>query len=479
MKTISLATFRKLKKDKQRILFYGEMPIGSLTPHQAYNALRSNGQFSVIFEMLEEEEAESYSFIGTKPIATFESTNRQTHIDIQGVKKNWKGPPFTLLRKFIHQFRPATPIKHPLRSDALFGFCAYDSVRLTKKLPDQHPNKNHIPDLYFHFFETVILFDHTRKNLCIALNIDAAQTDYQEACQRLEETLRVIKAQFKESKLSNRKKKLKVSEEMSDSEYIKKVKIAQKHITAGEITQIVISRTFKAPYKGSPFKLYCILQKINPSPYSYLFEAKNFSMMGESPEKLVSVKKGIVETVPVGGTHPRDPLKGDAAVARQLLSNPKEVGEHMLKMEVGYEDIAKVSKPGTVKITELRGTRIFSHVIHIVTRIKGVLSKDRDCFDAIQSILPAATLSGSPKKRAMELIDEFEKSRRGIYGGAICLVDPELNLESCIPIRSIFIKDGVANVRAGAGIVAPSDPLYEANETRHKSAAALKALTYV
>lgn len=475
MKRISLPTFNRLKKEQKRILFVGEGGSGTLTPHQAYYALRG-GLFSTIFEVLNEETGESYSFIGVNPVATFQSLNRKTTIAHRNKQLVWRGAPYTLLRKFIQKYAPITSKALPYKWNSLFGHCAYDAVRLKTKLPDRHPNAHGIPDLHFHFFETVVLFDHRKKKLFIALNIDPEEIDYQEACDKLTQVQLKIAQPFVEASSTEKKKQMVVKEEMSDREYMGKVKEAQKHLAKGEITQIVLSRTFSTLFKGDPFLLYCTLQQINPSPYSYLFEGKNYSMVGESPEKLVSVQKGIVETVPVGGTHPRDPEKGDAAVAKMLLNNPKEVGEHMLKMQVGYDDIVKVSKRGTVKIVELKGTRVFSHVIHIVTRIKGTLRQDRDCFDALQSILPAATLSGSPKKRAMELIDLFENSRRGIYGGAICLVDPKLNLESCIPIRSIFIKEGIAYVRAGAGIVAASDPQYEANETRHKSAAALKAL---
>lgn len=460
-----------MKKQPKRKIVYKEIAQGGVTPLQAYAALAAPKSSSFHLDVVEEQGGafKTYSYLGFNPIATFSSKNGVNEISFSGEREHPKGAPYTELRKFIKRFGPSDS-SHPLFADAFFGFVAYDAIRILEKLPDSHSDVKGVPDLLFTHFGTVLIFDHQTKKITIAFSVEnEAEADFEGILQKIGKKHPPVNG-------TKKGKEIVVKANMSDAEYCTIVKQAQDHIDQGDIFQIVLSRTFTTPITSTPLQIHAILDKLNPSPYMFLFETEQFAVIGASPEKLVSVINGHVETVPVGGTQPKNPHQSDQEVAKILLANPKEVAEHNMKMEVGRNDIGAVTVPGSVFIKELRGFRIFSHVIHIVTRIGGTLRKDRDCLDAIQAILPAATLSGSPKIRALELIDKFEKSRRGIYGGAICLLDARGNLNSCITIRTLFIKDGIATVRAGAGVVAYSDPQYEANETRHKAQAALEAL---
>jgi len=324
----------------------------------------------------------------------------------------------------------------------------------------------------------VIIFDNTEKKMTI--NVSAKNTsDYSEALKKIETLKQKITQHRFEFTMPTKEADLKINVDIDDDDYYERVLKAKEYLLKGHIFQMVISRSFTTPVRATPFQIYLTLSKLNPSPYMFIFNGEDFSIVGASPEKLVSNKDGYIETMPVGGTHPKSKDKTLDEMKKALLADEKEVAEHYMKMEVGRNDLNSVAEPKSVKILELTGTRAFSHVIHIITKIGATLRKDKDTIDLIKAMLPAAPIAGSPKKRALELIEQLEKTRRGFYGGAICLIDSKDNLLSSLTIRSILVKQGIAKVRAGATIVAYSDPVYESKESRHKATAPLKALKLI
>ncbi|MCK5575694.1 MAG: anthranilate synthase component I family protein, partial [Sphingomonadales bacterium] len=245
---------------------------------------------------------------------------------------------------------------------------------------------------------------------------------------------------------------------------------------AGDIFQVVLSRTFEAPFKAAPFDIYRAMRLVSPSPFMFYLDLGDAVIVGASPEKLVSLDDGVLESCPLAGTRPRGNGKADHDLEADLLSDEKEKAEHMMLVDLARNDLGALSRAGSVKVNELMQVQKFSHVMHISSTVEGQIADDKDAFDALRMTLPAGTLSGAPKIRAMEIIDELEISRRGVYGGTVCAIDHDGNLNSCIIIRTAVLRDGVAQVRAGAGIVYDSDPASEAMETRHKTRGVFEAL---
>jgi anthranilate synthase component 1 len=443
----------------KRSVVYREFPLESITPAQAYQAL--SGENATLIELSEDKPC---SYLGVDPIAIFKSKNRRTELITKGQTKLLSGDPYEELRAFIKAI--SVQSKVPLYADGLFGFVSYDAVRLVEDLPDNLPDLDQVPDLYFVLYGTVLIFN--QKTLCIAKSVENAS----DAIQEIEAIRKKISQPFHFT-LPTKEKEITLQMEMENEEYRDKVLLIKESIRKGEVFQLVISRAFSTPVKATPFQIYCTLSQINPSPYMFLLDTGGFAIIGASPEKLVSLKDGYIETCPVGGTYPKE--KGEKA----LLADPKERAEHIMKMEVGRNDLSALSEPNSVEILELMGTRTFSHVIHIATRIRGRLRKDRDIIDVLKTMLPAAPISGSPKVRALELIETVEKSRRGFYSGVVCLLDARGNLTTCLTIRSLLLKEGVAKARAGATIVAYSDPQYEFLESQHKASAPIKALKLI
>jgi anthranilate synthase component 1 len=432
-------------------VFCKEIDAGSITPDHCYHQLRSPSSSSFVFHVNEDDKQLTY--LGFNPISTFQVKN-----DPHSFEK---------LRRFIQDHSLKETLTH------FFGFIAYDSVRLTHELPDHHPDEGRgKPDMHFSFFETLLVFDHQKKGIRLLV--------YDKSFNG-EEKIRSLLKKIQEKEEENfnphpESASITIKKDMDDDRYREVLARAKEYVQHGDVFQVVISRTFFAETQSTPFQIHRALNKINPSPYHFLFETPDFAIIGASPEKLVSVHHGVVEVAVLGGSHPKQKTISEAEQGRQLLSDQKEVDEHNMKMEAARADALKLAEPGTLKEKELRGFRVFSHILHIITRFTCQLRKGYDCVDAIRVVLPSATITGYPKKKAMEIIDSCEANRRGIYGGAICLIDSEGNLTSALTIRTILLDHGTAYIRAGAALVSNSDLDYEVNESTHKANAALETL---
>lgn len=265
--------------------------------------------------------------------------------------------------------------------------------------------------------------------------------------------------------------------DLDDREHMRRIEIAKQYIKAGDIFQVVLSRSFKRNYQCDDFSIYRALRMVSPAPYLFYLDAEDFVLTGASPEKLVSLESGILKTVPIAGTRGRGKSDiDDDLLEAELLADEKELAEHLMLVDLSRNDLGRVAKTGTVQVKNFNKVKRFSHVMHITSEVEAEIKQDLDAFDALKAVLPAGTLSGAPKIRAMKIIDELENSRRGCYGGAVCFVDANGDLNSCITIRSAMLKNGVATVRAGGGIVYDSDPKKEAIETKQKAHSVLAAI---
>lgn len=303
-------------------------------------------------------------------------------------------------------------------------------------------------------------------------DFDAAVTEINALIQEM------ISAQSKVSILEQKDPEpVDVETDIDDAGFCKMVEKAKEYIAKGDAFQIVPSRRFRVKYDGDDFNIYRALRVLNPSPYQFYIRNPEFTIVGASPERLVSLQSGVIETMPIAGTRPRgSDFETDQKLEQDLISDEKEIAEHMMLVDLGRNDVGAISEPGSVEVVERAQIHRYSRVMHIVSRVQGKIRKGFDAFDVLRSCFPAGTLSGAPKIRAMEIIDEIETSRRGVYGGTVMAFDNQGQMDGCITIRTALVKNGVATIRAGGGVVLDSNPQKEAEETRHKAQAVIDAL---
>jgi len=421
-----------------------------------------------------------YSFIGGNPFLTFRSTG--LHWEIAGkFHEKGDGDPLKKLRELFGKYRMAKTEDMPPLCGGAVGYIGYDAVRLYESVPDKNPKDNDWDEIFFGFYSDIVAFDNREHKLLLITTIFTDETEslesaYKEACYCLGSLEDKLAVRLSSSLLSVCKAGEPTSN-VTRSEYEAAVEKCKEYIKAGDIFQVVLSQRFQIPVKGNPFDIYRILRTINPSPYMFFLSCNGIQIVGASPEMLVRVENGIMELRPIAGTLKRGRNETeDAAIEEKLKKDPKELAEHIMLVDLGRNDVGRVCEYGSVKVNEMMHIEKYSHVMHIVSNISGKLKKECDALDALFSGFPAGTLSGAPKIRAMEVIDELEPTRRGIYGGALGYIDFSGNLDSCIVIRTLVYQDSVATIQAGAGIVADSVPSKEFDETISKAGALFAAL---
>ncbi len=351
------------------------------------------------------------------------------------------------------------------------GFISYDAVRFFEKVPDVLPDKLKIPDTYFVVHKNAVIFDHANKRIQFVTHIREG-----EKSSLLEFANAVLKGS--EAKLAESEKEGIVSSNTSEAEFARRVEKAKQYVKAGDIFQVVLSRRFEVETKRDPLSVYFDLRDINPSPYMFYLDCGTFQLLGASPEVQVRMEAKKIEMRPIAGTRGRGKTKEEEEkLAAELLANEKERAEHVMLVDLCRNDVGRVAEFGSVKVQELFTVEKYSHVQHIVSHVTGKLTKEKDAFDVYRAVFPAGTVSGAPKVRAMEIIEESEKEKRGPYAGTVGYFDLKGNMDHCITIRSILMKDGKAFVQAGAGIVLDSDPKGEFIETKRKANACIKAIT--
>jgi anthranilate synthase component 1 len=389
-----------------------------------------------------------------------------------------------LLRSTLQQHRPATVPGMPPFTSGGVGFFAYDMVRQFERLPATAKNDLKLPDCVFTFYDRVLAFDHLRHQLHIIAAADvkteSPRKAYDRALADIDALERKLVSGMHRQKLGwssdGKKAGIKVHASTSREEFIANVKRAKEYIAAGDIFQVVLSLRLDFKAASDPFQIYRALRTVNPSPYMFFLQLDDLHVVGASPEMLVRVTGRQLEYRPIAGTRRRGADgSDDEKLMEELKNDEKERAEHVMLVDLGRNDLGRVSDYGSVRVRDLMYVEKYSHVMHLVSALEGQLRKELDPLDALTACFPAGTLSGAPKVRAMEIIEELEPVRRGVYGGSILYADQAGNLDSCIAIRTMVVHGGRAYVQAGAGIVADSDPESEYQECMNKASALLRA----
>ncbi|MFS1512353.1 anthranilate synthase component I [Chengkuizengella sp. SCS-71B] len=430
-----------------------------------------------------------YSFIGKNPFLIIQGKNGNITINKHGKKQNVKDQPIEALKQLLRSYSSPALSDLPRFTGGAVGFFGYDLLQYYENLPAHDIDDLQMNDIQFMFCDEVIVFDHFKQQVKIIANVHVPNraTDmeiekaYSETCKRIDETiLRLQKPLAVPPMAQNQKSDVDlkhIHSNVTKDQFMKNVESAKEYIRAGDIFQVVLSQRFEIETEISPLHVYRVLRTMNPSPYMYYLKMEDEVIVGTSPESLVRVEGGRVQTKPIAGTRPRGETEElDLQHEKDLLSDPKELAEHLMLVDLGRNDIGRVAEFSTVKCDTFMEIERYSHVMHIVSNVSGKLREDKDFFDAFISCLPAGTVSGAPKLRAMEIIAEFENEARGAYAGAIGYLGFSGNLDTCITIRTIIFKNGKAYVQAGAGIVWDSVPEKEYEETVNKAMALLKAI---
>jgi anthranilate synthase component 1 len=445
-----------------------ELSADTLTPLVAFAALSGDASEAFLFESVERgENLGRYSFVGFEPRRnlTFDATISD---------------PVRILNKELVPLRVANEEALPPFFGGAVGYFSYNVAGWSERIPDTRPNDLGIPDAKLLFFDNVVVFDHVLQKLYVVANVFTKDGSIEEANARLDRAVERLRcANVEPIAFPQDVPTLDFRSTHTRDAFERMVRRGQEEIVAGEIFQIVLSQRWETEYPASEaLTLYRTLRSINPSPYMFLLRTNECTLVGASPEMLVRVTDGIAETRPIAGTRPRGKTREeDLAHEQDLLDDPKENAEHLMLVDLGRNDLGRVCASGTIDVTDFCHVERYSHVMHLVTDVQGMLRDDQTPVDAFLSCFPAGTVSGAPKIRAMELIDEMEAVRRGPYAGAVAYFGFSGNLDSCITIRTITLANGRAYVQAGAGIVFDSDPGREYEETENKSLALRRAVS--
>ncbi len=466
----------KLAKKANVVPVYREILGDTSTPVSAFQRLKS--RHSYLLESVEgEEKIARFSFIGIEPSIIFRSKGASVEV-IEGRrgKQFFTDSPLREIKKIMSRFKPARVKGLPRFSGGFVGYAGYDTVRFFEDLPDKNPDELGMEDTVFMMADSQIIFDHSTHRIKVVVNV--YEGSYEKAIKKIDEIIKKLSRPVKRRMSKTKKKSLhKIESNFTKREFEEAVKKAKKYIKAGDIIQVVLSQRFQTKISCEPLDLYRALRSVNPSPYMFCLNFGDVKLIGSSPELLVRCENGIVETRPIAGTRPRGKNEDkDSAFETELLKDTKERAEHVMLVDLGRNDIGRVCRSGTVKVSEFMSVEKYSHVMHIVSNCRGRLAKDKDAYDVLTAAFPAGTVTGAPKIRAMEIVDELENTKRGPYAGAVGYFSFSGNMDTCINIRSILVKGKNAYIQAGAGIVADSVPSKEYQETVNKAKAMIKAI---
>lgn len=483
MYNLSLEQVKELAGDYNIIPLVMDTYADMDTPISVFKRMATEKECFLLESIGNSQVTARYSFIGRNPFITFQSLADEIEISYTGGEtKRFTGKPMEELEKLCNSFKAPKLEDIPSFNGGAVGFFSYDIIRQYEYLPNVNKDDLKLPDMHFMFTDEIIAFDHITQKIHIIVNIHA-DGDIEEEYNRASKRINEIRAEMSDlSKLMKKPHKaektdLTVKSNMTKEEFCSKIEKAKEYIINGDIFQVVISQRFTVETDIDPFNVYRALRRINPSPYMYYLNFDGYQIVGASPEMLVRVENGVVQTGPIAGTRPRGKtLEDDLALEKDLLADKKENAEHTMLVDLGRNDVGKVSEFGSVKVTRFKYIERFSHVMHIISDVEGKLRSDKSCFDALASTLPAGTLSGAPKIRAMEIIDELETTKRNAYGGAIGYISFNGSFDSCITIRTGVFKDGKAHVQAGGGIVYDSVPENEYQESVNKSMSIITAI---
>jgi anthranilate synthase component I len=481
----SFQEFERLAKQGNLIPVYNVFSADLLTPVSAYLRLAQGARYSFLLESVEGgEKIARYTFAAAHPEEVFRYVNGACVLESKDRMIWEERDPISFLREHMAQFKPVRlPGLPPLVAGAI-GYFSYDMVRLIERLPKRLRDEIGLYDAMLMFYRGIIAFDHVQHRLWIVRNVYTGgpgnlRAKYNAAVKEIKKTRKLLEEPVAAEKpgIARKGKAPAVVSNFKHGEYLEAVRKAKRYIREGDIFQVVLSQRFSAKTKAAPFDIYRELRALNPSPYLFYLQLNDVHVVGSSPEMLVKVQGRDVFYRPIAGTRWRGKDEAeDLRLEQEMLASEKERAEHIMLVDLGRNDLGRVCEYGTVRPEKLMTVERYSHVMHLVSALRGRLREDVDCFDALMACFPAGTVSGAPKVRAMEIVEEQEKTRRGIYAGGILYLDFAGNLDSCIALRTMVIKNGVAHVQAGGGIVADSTPEGEYQESVNKAKALLRAL---
>jgi len=438
---------------------------------------------SFIFESVEKGKIRGrYTIFGKNPDKIWEFNNKNSYLITNSNKKKIEGSPDKIIEKIIEEFKFKTPLGLPPICSLISGYFSYDSIRYIEKIPNKCKDDLKLPDVRLLRPRTLIIHDNLKKKIFYIVNIfnDEKISNYSAKYLEIESEINDLLIQSSLEKINPHKKKkknTKVKSNISKNKFLEMVKKAKEYIKIGDIFQVVLSQRFEAKLTKKPLEIYKKLRVTNPSPFMYFFNFNDFQIIGASPEILVRLRDNKITIRPIAGTRPRGKnSKEDNFFAKDLLQDKKELSEHLMLLDLGRNDAGKVSKIGTIKVTESFMIEKYSHVMHIVSNVMGVYNKKYSKFKSLLAGFPAGTVSGAPKIRAMEIIDELETTKRKVYAGGIGYFSANGEFDTCIALRTAVAKNNKFYVQAGAGIVADSNPIKEYEETINKAKALLSAL---
>jgi anthranilate synthase component 1 len=486
------AEFLRLARTHTLVPLYRTLTADVETPVTAFLRLAADEPECFMLESVEGgENVGRYTFIGIQPYRKLVARGRSIEITEGKKRRQIEGDIFALWKEALEGHTPARIAGLPPFTAGAVGFFTYDVVRQIERLPEQTKDDLGMPDACLMFFDEVLAFDHVKKEILVIVTADVRrqkpQAAYDDAVRRLNRLAKRLTRPLPSAKPKRAQGKLKIESKTRKKDFLSAVERAKEYIAAGDVFQVVISQRFDVEPGVDPFAIYRALRIVNPSPYMYFLrlgltptrgrKAELTHIVGSSPEMLVRVQGRRVEYRPIAGTRPRAASEEeDLRLEDELRSDEKERAEHVMLVDLGRNDVGRVSEYGTVKVKDLMFVERYSHVMHLVSSIEGRLRPDLSAVDAFRACFPAGTLSGAPKIRAMEIIEELEPTRRGIYGGSVLYADFSGNLTSCIAIRTLLMQGKQGHIQAGGGIVADSVPESEFQESVNKSRAVVRAI---
>ena len=484
----SFEEFKVLAGQGNLIPVYREILADLETPVSAFLKV-GGGDYAFLLESVEGgEKWARYCFLGAEPSLVFRSKGRHITIEGEGKREEREGDPLEVLKEILGAYRPVQVEGLPRFYGGAVGYMGYDMVRFFERLPERTEDDLSLPDSVFLLTDTLLIFDHVSQKIKVVANVKLegvdAEAAYREAIAKIEALVEKLQGEVPAPASTGdhagaESSALTVGSNFTDKEFEKAVTQVKEFIRTGEVIQVVLAQRLEAPLASSPFDVYRALRIINPSPYMFYLKLKDLELVGSSPEVLVRLEGDRIEVRPIAGTRPRGATEEeDQALAEELLRDEKERAEHIMLVDLGRNDIGRVARKGTVEVNELMIIERYSHVMHIVSNVRGQIEDGMDAFDLMRACFPAGTVSGAPKVRAMEIIEELEPTRRGPYAGAVGYFGYSGNMDTCIAIRTLVLTGGRAYLGVGAGVVADSVPEREYQETLNKARALLRAMEF-
>jgi len=480
-----LDTFIACTRQGNTIPVYRQLLSDSLTPVSAYRQIAGGPNSFLLESVVGGERIGRYSFAGADPLLTVRAAGRRVRI-VRGdqVREFQADNPMACLADELKRFKAVHPRGLPRFTGGAVGYAGYDVIRYFENLPDAPTDDRQLADMHFAFYDTMVLFDHIDKTVKVVANAMTEGVDpraaYEAACRKIDRLVERLQQPVEHQTADiavGRRDELRFGSSFSKAEFETAVDACKEYIRAGDIFQVVLSQRLEVESRASSLDIYRALRVINPSPFMFHLRAEDVDLVGASPEIMVRVEDGLITNRPLAGTRPRGATpEEDDRLEAELLADPKECAEHIMLVDLARNDVGRVAEFSSVRLSDVLSVERYSHVMHITSNVEGRLKPGMTALDALVACLPVGTVSGAPKVRAMQIIDELEKTRRGPYAGAVGYVDFSGNMDTCIALRTMVIQGNKVYVQAGAGLVADSVPEREYEETLNKALALLLAV---